>query len=71
MLVLSTKPLQNLTGTDRQAGRQDHVLSQADALTKEGGRRVRRWDLFGINQKWMEQALIYFSVQIQAQRDIS
>ena len=39
MLVLSTKPLQKLTGTDRQAGRrtdgQDHVLSQADALTKK------------------------------------
>ena len=38
MLVLSTKPLQKLTGTDRQAGRrtgaQDYILSQADALTK-------------------------------------
>ena len=33
------KPLQKLTGTDRQADRQtdgqDHVLSQADALTKK------------------------------------
>ena len=39
MLVLSTKPLQKLTGTDRQAGgqagAQDYVLSQADALTKK------------------------------------
>ena len=35
MLVLSTKPLQKLTGTDRQADGQDHVLSQADTLTKK------------------------------------
>ena len=38
MLVLSAKPLQKLTGTggqaDRQTDEQDHVLSQADALTK-------------------------------------
>ena len=42
MFVLSIKPLKNLTGTDGQAGRQtdrqtdgqDHVFSQADALTK-------------------------------------
>ena len=38
MLVLSLKPLKKLTGTDRQTDRQadgqDHVLSQADALTK-------------------------------------
>ena len=36
-IVLSTKPLQKLTGTDRQdrqADAQDYVLSQADALTK-------------------------------------
>ena len=33
-VVLSTKPLQKLTGTDRQTGAQDYVLSQADALTK-------------------------------------
>ena len=47
-MVLSTKPLQKLTGTDRQdrqagrqAGRQadaqDYVLSQADALTNKMG----------------------------------
>ena len=39
MLVLSTKPLQKLTGTGRQTDRQedvqDYVLSQADALTKK------------------------------------
>ena len=43
MLVLSPKPLKKLTGTDRQADRQtdrqadeqDHILSQADALTKK------------------------------------
>ena len=37
-IVLSTKPLQKLTGTDRtgrQTGAQDYVLSQADALTKK------------------------------------
>ena len=38
MLVLPMKPLKKLTGTngqaDRQADGQDHVLSQADALTK-------------------------------------
>ena len=38
MLVLSPKPLKRLTGTDGLAGRrtggQDHILSQADALTK-------------------------------------
>ena len=38
MLVLPLKPLEKLTVTavqaDRQAGGQDHVLSQADALTK-------------------------------------
>ena len=35
MLVLSLKPLKKLTGTDRQTdGRKSHVLSQADALTK-------------------------------------
>ena len=40
-IVLSTKPLQKLTGTDRtgrqagrQTGTQDYILSQADALTK-------------------------------------
>ena len=33
-IVLSTKPLWKLTGTDRQTGAQDYVLSQADALTK-------------------------------------
>ena len=41
-VLLSTKPLQKLTGTGGQAGggcwvvigEQDHVLSQADALTK-------------------------------------
>ena len=35
---LSLKPLKKLNGTGRQVGRQtgaqDHVLSQADALTK-------------------------------------
>ena len=31
MLVLSPKPLKKLTGT----GGQDHVLNQADALTKK------------------------------------
>ena len=38
MVVLSTKPFQKLTRTGRQTGRQagaqDYVLSQADALTK-------------------------------------
>ena len=38
MFILSLKPLKKLTGTGRQTGRQadgqDHVLSQADALTK-------------------------------------
>ena len=42
-VILSTKPLQKLTGTggqvdrrtDGQTGEQDHVLSQADALTKK------------------------------------
>ena len=37
-IVLSTKPLQKLTGSDRtgrQTGAQDYVLSQADALTKK------------------------------------
>ena len=38
-LVFSTKPLQKLTGTDGQTGGQtdgkDHVLSQADTLTKK------------------------------------
>ena len=37
-IVLSTKPLQKLTGTDRQTGGQaeghGHVWSQADPLTK-------------------------------------
>ena len=33
-IVLSTKPLQKLNGTDRQTGGKDHALSQADALTK-------------------------------------
>ena len=40
MLVVSTKPIQKLTGTDGQADGQadgqDHVLSQADARTKNG-----------------------------------
>ena len=31
---LSLKPLKKLNGTGRQVGAQDHVLSQADALTK-------------------------------------
>ena len=44
MLVLSLKPLKKLTGTnsrqtdgqtDRRTDGQDHVLSQADALTKK------------------------------------
>ena len=35
MLVLSTKPLQKLTGTDERTDKQDHVLSQADGLTKK------------------------------------
>ena len=46
MLALSLKPLKKIAGTDGQAGRQahrqtgrqtdgqDHILSQADALTK-------------------------------------
>ena len=39
-IVLSTKPLQKLTGTDRRTdrqldGRKDNVLSQADTLTKK------------------------------------
>ena len=39
MFVLSAKPLKKLPGTDMQADRQvdgqDHVLSQADAQTKD------------------------------------
>ena len=34
---LSTKPLQKLTGTGRQADAQDQVLSEADSLTKKLG----------------------------------
>ena len=37
-IVLSTKPLLKLTGTggqvDRRTDRKDHVLNQADAMTK-------------------------------------
>ena len=31
---MSPKPLKKLTATDRQTDRHDHILSQADALTK-------------------------------------
>ena len=45
MLVLSPKPLKRLTGTDGQADRQtdgqDHVLSQADTLTKNRPQYVK------------------------------
>ena len=34
MLVLSLKPLKKLTGTGRQRDAQDHILDQADTLTK-------------------------------------
>ena len=42
MLVLSTKPLQKLTGRqiDRQTGGQDYILSQADALTKKANNKT-------------------------------
>ena len=47
MLVLSPKPLKKLNGTDGQADGQDHVLSQADALTKNGA----CWTLIMLNSK--------------------
>ena len=60
MLVLSTKPLQKLTGTggqaDRQTDEQDHVLSPAGALTKKYswpliGRATQKNKLFYIHFK--------------------
>ena len=52
MLVLSTKPLQKLTGTDRQTdrqtGAQDHVLSQADALTKNKAVKTKKLQPIGV-----------------------
>ena len=39
-IVLLMKPLQKLTGTDGQTNEQDHVLSQADTLTKKGDKGV-------------------------------
>ena len=47
-LVMSTKPPNKLTGTGRQADEQDHVLSQADALTKKGAHKKMLKPMFQI-----------------------
>ena len=43
MLVLLPKPLNKLTGKDRQADGQDHILNQADALTKNVAGMSNYW----------------------------